>query len=175
MTDLKTWAKLTFELSNNRILTFDITYDDLKNKSLLEVFIEHVPMIPSSSIPQMPTTQPQKTGTTVTTILTVPTRTDIKNYIISQQNYKHSFEDITQFFSGTKELNTNDPDVIRWLNAIRMKSKRVRIEIEQLENGHWDSAQDGRNKVFTFIKNIEVEGKQSTVVSEDKQLTGEDY
>ncbi len=101
----------------------------------------------------------------------VPPRLEIENYIKSQPDYKFSIDDIVQHLSGNTRLDFTEPDVIRWMNAIRAKVQRIRDLIAESEKGRWVSDYDGRNKFFTFLRNTGGEVKQTEHKESEEILT----
>jgi len=87
----------------------------------------------------------------------VPSRNELEDFIKSQPEYKFSVESISHHFIGDKISNVDEIESVKCLNAIRSKINRIRISIEESESGEWISEFKGRQKVFKFKKNVEIE------------------
>ncbi len=161
------------DLNRNKKVNIDIEDEDIYKKPLLDIIVDHLFDSTISAPKQLHKgiVQPQKkTGTAV---LINPSREDIEAFIKSKPNYEYSIEAVTEHFLGNERFKFDDKELKRWDSGLRIKVKRLTKAIAKSENGYWqDRHTEGHKKVFKFIKNND---KQSVLVSEDTQLTGEKY
>lgn len=97
----------------------------------------------------------------------LPTFNEIRDFIKTQSDYKHSVESVALHFAQRKVDSKENDKALLWLNAIRSASNRVRKEISDKESGVWDFERRDRQKTFTFIKNEEDIQTQSHLVDEN--------
>lgn len=81
----------------------------------------------------------------------IPSKEEIKNFIKSQPNYRHSVESLAEYFAKKKVSVEDGKAAGMWLNAIRTQASRIRGEIGGQEEGQWRSETRGRQKQFTFV------------------------
>ncbi len=86
-------------------------------------------------------------------LLKVPNRFEIEQFIKSQTDYEHSIEAITNYFLGEERSQFDENKLKLWDSAVRIKVKRLTETIAKSEMGHWDSRYtDGHKKTFKFIR-----------------------
>lgn len=165
------------DLNRNKKVNLDIEDEDIYKKTLIDIMVDNLmdSAIPSPIKSLKPAVRSQR-GMDVVGLIN-PSREDIEEFIKSKPNYEYSIETITEHFLGNERLrSSNEKELKRWDSGLRIKVKRLADVIAKSENGYWqDRYTEGHKKVFKFIKNNEVEVKQSLLVNEDQQLTGEHY
>jgi len=85
----------------------------------------------------------------------IPSNKEVRKFIESQENYKHSVESIAQNFAKRKVSSDESESAISWLNAVRAMTNRVRKNIEQETGGTWIYDRRNRQRIYTFIKQEE--------------------
>lgn len=164
------------DLNRNKKVDLDIEDEDIYKKTLIDIIVDNLmkSAIPSPIQSPKGKVRPQKSMDAV--VLINPTREDIEEFIKSKPSYEYSIEAITEHFLGNERSRFDEKELKRWDSGLRIKVKRLTEAIAKSEDGYWqDRYTEGHKKVFKFIKNNEVNVKQSVLVSEDKQLTEEKY
>lgn len=143
--------QLTFHFAE-RDLTISISDTEAK-KILDELVLMPLQAVPSKITPSIPPLSHNSAGSVKHLPLPpLPSRKDVKDYIISQPNYRHSVESLVEHLIGRKISSDEGENSVRWINGVRSTINRVRKEIENKEKGNWVSERRDRQKVFEFVR-----------------------
>lgn len=157
-------ADITINAYNKRT-SFSITKDELVNKTIIELLMEHS-MSDIDNTPTLKETTPESTD------LKIPKWSEIEEYIILKKS-GFLVEDVFQHFFDDRLESCNEKEATRIKNAVRAKITRVRDAIEESEGGEWISEQRGRGRFYKFV--IKNESLQNTLDTNEEQAGAESY